>query len=128
MIAGGISEPTISLLEKNLDIRLRKHQLITSNIANIDTPNYKPFNIMVEEAFNKLENQSTAMKLMSSNQRHLPGKTNWVETAEVTQEDAVDIDAAMSDLAKNTMIYNATAQILSKKLNMLKQSVNGGSR
>lgn len=126
MITPGISDPTLSLMEKNLDLRLRKHQLIVSNIANIDTPNYKPFNIVVKDAFEKIENRSNAVKLRTSDPKHL--NTNGYDRykIEVIQEDPVGIDKAMSDLAENTMIYNATAQILSKKFNLLKQSITGG--
>ena len=44
---------TIQRLEKNLNIRSRKHDLIVSNIANKDTPGYKAFDLIVEEAINR---------------------------------------------------------------------------
>lgn len=126
MVTPGISETTLSVMEKNLDIRLRKHQLLVSNIANIDTPNYKPFNIVVKDAFEKMGNSSGGVKLKTSDNGHINSNGKDRSSVDVIREDAVDIDKAMTELARNTMLYNATAQILSKKYNMLKQSINGG--
>ncbi|MBW1941137.1 MAG: flagellar basal body rod protein FlgB, partial [Deltaproteobacteria bacterium] len=51
MESQGIFNKTFSILEKNLDLRSIKHNLIVSNIANMDTPNYKGFDLIVEEEF-----------------------------------------------------------------------------
>ena len=49
-----IFDNTITTLENSLNIRARKHELIISNVANHDTPNYKAFDMVIEEEFNKI--------------------------------------------------------------------------
>src|ERR1700688_3902891 len=36
-----ISSPTMNLLEKALDVTAQRQQLVTANIANMDTPGYQ---------------------------------------------------------------------------------------
>jgi flagellar basal-body rod protein FlgB len=44
---------SVSTLSRSLDLRARNHELILNNVANADTPNFKPFSINVEEALQK---------------------------------------------------------------------------
>ncbi|MBR9980256.1 MAG: hypothetical protein KFF50_04440, partial [Desulfatitalea sp.] len=44
---------TINIAERALDLRSRRHELLLSNIANADTPGYKAFDLMVEEAIER---------------------------------------------------------------------------
>src|SRR5579885_1589212 len=37
-----ISTPMMNLLEKFLDVTTQRHKLVVSNMANIDTPGYRP--------------------------------------------------------------------------------------
>ena len=55
MATQGIFSETISMLSKALDLRSRKHSVIVSNIANIDTPHYKAFDLAVEEELKRAE-------------------------------------------------------------------------
>jgi flagellar basal-body rod protein FlgB len=36
-----VSDSTIRLLEKFLDVASQRHQMVTTNIANVDTPGYR---------------------------------------------------------------------------------------
>ena len=127
-----IYNSTFSLLEKNLDLRLKKHNLLTSNIANMDTPNYRPFDLVVEDAF-KQNNKIQKLPLNNSNEFHFNTIQNQNEegynsnNAILKEEEKVDLDMSMSSLAENTLLYNASVQILSKKYQMIKQSITGGA-
>jgi flagellar basal-body rod protein FlgB len=131
----GIFNGTFSLLEKNMDLRIKKHQMIVSNIANIDTPNYKAFDIAVQEAFGRDKSNDNCVALDISNPQHfnekerVPGEKAFQGTVDlkasyVKEEKNNDIDNAMMKLGENSIVYNATAQILSKKYNLLKQTIN----
>ena len=56
----GIFNQTVSLLERSLDLRSMKHKSIVSNVANIDTPNYKAFDVMVEDELQRLNRTTGA--------------------------------------------------------------------
>ena len=131
----GIFDKTLSTLQKNLDVRSRKHELIVGNVANKDTPHFKPFDFMVEEAMANLMTETENVSMKTTDPGHLSssaGSSNTVmndRTLNIKQKDEeVDIDKIMSDLSQNTIIYNASAQILSKKLSLLKDAISGGSR
>ena len=139
MTVNGIYNSSFLLLERSLNLRLQKHNMVASNIANMDTPNYKPFNLMIEKAFEENGINSERLQLSKPDSIHLTkGKkdNNGFESGNVIrpqqsyikEEEKVDIDKAMAELSENTLLYNASAQILSKKYNMIKQSITGGSR
>ncbi|MBA3029252.1 MAG: flagellar basal body rod protein FlgB [Desulfobacteraceae bacterium] len=126
----GIFESTFKALENNLDLRAKKHNMATSNLANIDTPNYKSFNFQVEEAMGKITQQTGSVALQQTNQRHMKTSSNMagnISLNGIMREDKdINMDKIMTDLSENSILYNASAQILSKKYAMLKSSINGG--
>jgi len=44
---------SISALQKSLNMGSLRHKVLTANIANIDTPNYKAFEVVMEDARQK---------------------------------------------------------------------------
>jgi flagellar basal-body rod protein FlgB len=134
MDTSGIFDATLSKLEKNLDVRTRKHNLIVSNVANMDTPNYRPFDFIVEEAMGRILANKDGMAMTKTNSGHLassgeqPGSQVNDRQLHITRKESeVDIDKTMSDLSQNSILYNASAQILSKKYSLLKEAIRGGS-
>ena len=140
MESQGIFGETFSVLGKGLDLRSVKHNLIVSNIANLDTPGYKAFDLVIEEELTKRIGSEKEMGLRKTCPGHISGRR---ETRRVNVEsgvaaspqltlradgNSVDIDKAMADLAENSLIYNALAQILSKKFQGLKDVIQGGGR
>ena len=71
MTTQGIFSETISMLSKALDLRSRKHSVIVSNIANIDTPNYKAFDLMVEAEMNKSQGTRKKLSIDKTHSGHL---------------------------------------------------------
>ena len=49
MAIDGIFSTTINVLEKNLDLRVKNHNLISANIANAETPGYIPTTLSFEK-------------------------------------------------------------------------------
>ena len=43
-------DETMATLQKSLNVGSLRHKALTSNIANIDTPNYKAFEVVMEDA------------------------------------------------------------------------------
>ena len=136
----GIFNQTISMLERHLDLRSIKHKLVTSNVANMDTPNYKAFNIMVEEELEKSMKSQNQPIPKKSNPRHFPldgVHSSMHLSVQAVKEDpyslkgdgnTVDIDKAMTDMAENSIMYNAGAKILAKKFQGIKNVIRGGDK
>ena len=57
-------------------------------------------------------------------------RTRFVEHEKLINkgdQNTVDLDRSMSNLAENNLLYNALAQTISEKFRMLKEAIRGGS-
>ena len=130
----------VSTLSRSLDLRARKHEMILNNVANADTPNYKPFAMNVEEALQKDTQAVASTGLKQTDERHLPSpqmpddpSTGVALAADDPllfrgDRNGVDIDREMTALAKNSLLYKASAQIVASKFRGLKHAITGGSK
>jgi flagellar basal-body rod protein FlgB len=133
----GIFEGTISVLQKSLNVRSAQHQVLSSNVANADTPNYKAFEVAVDEELRKLETGKPRIQLARTQSNHLP--VGRAEADRVTLKNSpapalslradgntVDLDRSMGELAENTIKYKTSAQLIATKLRGLKNAIIGG--
>lgn len=129
---------TFHRLQKNLDLRSRKHDLIVSNIANKDTPGYKAFDLIVEEAINRPDS-GKKLNLTRTHPRHRQANIKSADNDHLIQiekgpfssgkkENTVDLDKEMGKLSENSLLYNVTAHILSKKISALKTAITEGKK
>jgi flagellar basal-body rod protein FlgB len=106
-------DSTTATLERSLDIRLERQNLLAGNVANANTPGYSPRDVNFE----------AAMAAAESN-----GGTGASIDAFVEQQDAtpgidgnrVDADHALVQLAQNAIQYGASARAVGKKLEILR--------
>ncbi len=115
---------TTAILQKALGAASLRHTVISDNIANVDTPNYKRQFVRFEEYLKKyLHPQPPAVILKRTDPRHI---TNWhepsleevkpridveIDTNYRNDRNNVDIDTEMVELVKNQLKYNAMAQL-----------------
>jgi flagellar basal-body rod protein FlgB len=129
---------TIATLEKSLNLRSIQHRALASNIANMDTPNYKAVELDVAEKMNRKKDSAPGIKLVRTHAEHLQfrnSRADNVKLKEVTPPayslrgdgNTVDIDQTMGRLAENTLLYNAAAKLISHKLKGLSKVIKGGS-
>ena len=129
---------SIEMLHHSLDVRSSNHNVIVSNIANADTPNYKAFHVEVKKEMEKFAIDSGRLRMRRTQEAHLPLRS--VTGVRVTARgngnplfslrgdgNTVDIDQSMADLAENNLLYNASAQIIQKKFQGLKSAILGGN-
>jgi flagellar basal-body rod protein FlgB len=129
---------TLSLLERTLNLRSAQHQALSSNIANADTPNYRGFEVAVEEELRKQRPDPHRVELARTQSAHLPlsvpGSAERLRLRPTASPafslradgNTVDIDRAMGDLAENSLKYKTSAQLLSSKLKSLRNVIQGG--
>jgi len=139
MDARGIFGNSLTMLEKVMDMRSRRHTILSANVVNQDTPHYSAFDIAMDEELAKLENGNPAREeLVRTDRRHLSvtGETSTERQYQLKElnpplakrdGNTVDIDRAMADLAENTLMYSALTRIVSKRLGILKSAIKGGS-
>jgi len=135
----GVFSKTISLLERSLDLRSLNQRVLASNIANMDTPNYKAVELGVAEEMNRKKESNPGIPLVRTHVNHLPIQNRSNTSIKLKAAKApdfnlrgdgntVDIDRTMGNLAKNTLLYNAAAQLLSNKFKGLKNAIKGGGQ
>lgn len=134
----GLFDGTVSLLQRTLNLRSAQHQAMSSNIANADTPNYRAFEVAVEEELRKQRPESGRIEFARTQANHLPlngrGSPDRVKLQAVAAPsfslradgNTVDLDRAMGDLAENSLKYKTSAQLLSAKLKSLRNVIQGG--
>jgi flagellar basal-body rod protein FlgB len=105
---------TIDLLSGMLDYRSKRHKIIVSNIANIDTENFKPSDISFKNEFGK----TNSIQMTTTVPGHISRKDNKsspVSFEMKTSEEKVKIDTEMANLAENHLMYNMTVDMLARK-------------
>ena len=130
----------ISTLSRSLDLRARQHEMILNNVANADTPSFKPFRMNVEAALQNDSQPPPSSGLTRTDDQHLAGQQTADDAAAEVESGAdnplllrgdqngVDIDVEMAALAKNSLLYKASSQIVSSKFSGLKKAITGGKQ
>ncbi|RME41166.1 MAG: flagellar basal body rod protein FlgB [Deltaproteobacteria bacterium] len=116
----------LQTLQKAIELRQLRQQVIAGNVANADTPGYHPRRVDFEKELQQAVRQSAGVR--KTRARHLgPGGGPDKVTPEVHLEpDAVNVDQEMTRLAENQILYEAAVQALNKKLGLLKYVAQGG--
>ncbi|WP_042348927.1 flagellar basal body rod protein FlgB [Bacillus massiliigorillae] len=124
---------TINLLEQAMNYSATKQKVISDNIANSDTPNYKAksvsFSKMLEtekqNSFVANRTDRRHFNLTLSNQSSSGVYVNQ-NVAYNHNGNSVDVDKEMSDLATNTIYYNALTDRIIGKFQSLENVIKGG--
>ncbi len=120
--------PAHELMAKALNYRAMRQNLISANIANVDTPYYRSRDISFEESLAaeraRIEGRSDRkLDLAVTDQKHLRGLPESGMKAEIFFRDGhmarndsntVDLDVETTEMAKNLTMYNALVAALKK--------------
>ena len=114
-------------LESALAARAIRQDLISGNIANADTPYYRPRDINFEDALikevnkefghqKKLELAKTTPNMMDPLEDDPAKPTIFFRDGHLARNDgnSVDLDVETTELAKNNIMYNAVIEALKK--------------
>lgn len=129
-------DSNIHLLKKVLDLRSYNQSVIASNIANSETPGYHrkefQFDSELQDAI-----MHPAGSMITTHQKHIPFSTSnfdnitgkvveSIDESGIGDENSVNVDAEMIALSENELLYETVAQLLKKKLGMLKYAIQEG--
>jgi len=132
-------DPVIGALNSSLNLRLLNQNVISSNIANADTPGYKAKAVEFESALRDALGVGDTLPTAESDPKHIVHHvTDPVEPeiyddpngVESLDGNTVDRASEMAKLAENQLLYDASAEMLKRKLGMLKYAITegGGNR
>ena len=127
------------IAKKALDYRAMRQDMISSNIANADTPYYKPRDVRFEDSL-KIQHDklmkvdSPRLEMAQTNGVHIPltddrsfaKATRFYRDGHMARNDgnSVDIDVETTEMAKNNMAYNATIAALRKDIEIFKAVID----
>jgi len=113
-----MEEPKLlPLLERALNLSSLRQQILANNVANVDTPDYKRFDVSLTEA-------------LQAKVKDDPGDYVYRQQNTSLRVDGnnVDIDQEMAQVAKNNLYFDSVATSIGKQLSLLRYLINEGRR
>jgi flagellar basal-body rod protein FlgB len=108
----------INLLGNALNGAEQNHRVISSNVANVNTPNYKAKQLDFEELMSHLDSKE--------GRRTTLGEIDLQPVeglAERMDGNNVDMEKELSALKRNAMAYQAFTQLMASKLQTMRQAI-----
>jgi len=121
---------TYDLLAKAMDYRAARQDMIASNIANADTPFYKPRDISFESALIAQKDllykketpqlkmaRTDAKDLIPKEQKSSTKPTLFFRDGQMARNDgnSVDLDVETTEMSKNSVMFNALVMAAKKE-------------
>ena len=134
MLKAILASPKIDILQKAVGAATLRQKVISDNIANVNTPQFKKSEVQFEELLAK-EMEEPKLQMARTNQAHLPAAKNGFPDAKIntitqtsyrTDGNNVDIDTEMAGMAKNNIYYNAVVQQLSGYFSGIRSAIKEG--
>ncbi len=116
-----MNSANVNNLSRGLETAGLRQKVLANNIANVNTPNFKRSEVVFETLLAKelYGDDSGRLDMVRTNDKHLPMNSEGGARAAMVQDNTttmrtdnnnVDIDVEMANLAKNQIYYNAMAQ------------------
>ncbi|MFL1706094.1 flagellar basal body rod protein FlgB [Campylobacter sp. MOP7] len=144
MFAGISSSKSKQLVESALASRNLRQQLISSNIANINTPFYKSRDIAFESALSERaaeiygKKESKELELANTDEAHLPKvkfpnsklATIFLRDGHMARNDGntVDLDVETTELSKNAIMITALDNAMKRDSANFKSVIEASSK
>lgn len=130
-MAGWLDGPVLQILEKGLGASDLRQRVISNNIANVSTPDFKRSDVDFEAVFNAALGEKDGLPLKMTSPRHLPGLMREDGSGIVTDQSTslrvdnnnVDIEREMANAAENGYYHNALTRTISDQLAMLRSVI-----
>jgi flagellar basal-body rod protein FlgB len=120
-------DATYQALDAALGASSMRQQVISNNLANVNTPGYKRKEVEFDDALRSAiasadEGDKTAFDGLS------PTVTEDKTASMRADGNSVNVDNEMAHLAENNVRYNALVQLVSRKLQVLEYVISDGRR
>ncbi|PHM18224.1 MAG: flagellar basal body rod protein FlgB [Sulfuricurvum sp. PD_MW2] len=130
------------LMESAMNYRAARQDIIAGNIANADTPFYRPKDISFEDTLTQksaeiFKNKSEELQMAHTNGAHLgpidtgsSKPTTFFRDGHMARNDgnSVDLDVESTEMAKNSTMFNALTAALKKDSALFKSVIDASSK
>lgn len=115
-------------LERLIHAANFRHRVLTSNIANIDTPGYKARDVNFGDLLN-----DEIVVLATTAPRHIKSGSGITGAREVASHDVqswndknnVELDTEVAKMTENGLLYEAAVKLFATKVKIFKNAVRG---
>lgn len=124
----------LGVVQKAMDLRAHRQQVLASNIANADTPNYKARDFDFSAAMqNAVEKQNTGLAMAKTSAQHLNGTTEnngpvalayRTETQSAVDGNTVDMDVERTAIADNAFHYQFLTQLITDRISGMRSALS----
>jgi flagellar basal-body rod protein FlgB len=120
--------------EVALSVRGQRQQLLASNIANADTPNYKARDIDFGAAMNVAQNKSNISRELDKTAAHHLGTNNTIagvtpmyrkEVQGNVDGNTVDMDVERNAFTENALRYEASLTMINMQIKGILAAIQG---
>ena len=114
-----LETPTVERLQHYLDLVTFRHELVSSNLANIDTPGYRTQDINFDEEMRRAEQRLAGSPVSP----HVLEVRGLIERPDGNN---VSLDRESMALADVQLQYRAGVELLRNELHMVLAAINEG--
>ncbi|MGE5812321.1 MAG: flagellar basal body rod protein FlgB [Ignavibacteria bacterium] len=123
---------SIKLLENLINYCSLKNKIISKNIANVGTQNYKREDVEFKSMLIELNSSAKV-----TNEKHIktgPAENPYYEVSKDKEDEMlsginnVDIDKEMAELAENTLLFKFASRKIGDYYRNIQNVIKGGSR
>ncbi|WP_310438886.1 flagellar basal body rod protein FlgB [Sulfuricurvum sp.] len=130
------------LMKSAMDYRAARQDIIAGNIANADTPFYRPKDISFEDTLAQksaeiFKDKSQTLQMAQTNGAHLgpigsdsSKPTTFFRDGHMARNDgnSVDLDVETTEMAKNSTMFNALTAALKKDSALFKSVIDASGK
>lgn len=109
---------TAAIISKSLDALSVRQNFTAQNIANANTPEYRPVTVSFEKSLEVAASQGEAAVMA------LEPRVHYSPTQGVSGETRLDLELAIS--AQTAMRYSALVDILGRQMSLTRMVITGG--
>ncbi|WP_425806991.1 flagellar basal body rod protein FlgB [Desulfitobacterium sp. Sab5] len=133
-MAGWLDGPMLTALEKGLDASSLRQKVLSDNVANVDTPNFKRSDVDFQTVLGSVIGEEGGdLPLKVTMPQHISGTQNISQKAVITDQSStfrndgnnVDIEREMANVAENGLYYNSVTQAITSQLGLLRMVIQG---
>ncbi len=134
----GLYDTQVTLLQRALDFRTDRHNVLASNIANVETPGFKAKDLVFERALGAALKAQEPGPLTVTHPKHMDGRDITALEMVVPKQiratspvgsvdgNTVDLEREMAKLAENQIVYQFMTRMISSKFQTLRDVIREG--
>jgi flagellar basal-body rod protein FlgB len=127
------SIPLFQVIKRRLSWLSQRQEVLSQNVANADTPDYKPRDLQPFNFRELLKRESMHLNMNASSANHLPGARKRIRDfySEETHKpfetapagNAVVLEEQMAKVSETTLAHRVTTELYKKHLTMIKMAI-----